>query len=85
MMALVAPPTLPLRKPFDAGTLPLSIVVDMVEVSGLGEGERMLRVEDSLKVMFVLGGEVGRDNEYYRDCCRWQINDKRSKVEDGVG
>lgn len=63
MMALVVPPTLPLRKPSDAGTLPLSIVVDTVEVSGLGEGERMLRVEDSLKVMFELGGEVGGNDE----------------------
>lgn len=37
------PPALPLRKPADgAVALPLSIVVDMVDVSRLGEGERIL-------------------------------------------
>ena len=50
MRALLAAPTLPLRKPLAAGVLPLSIAVDMVEVSRFGEGDRMLRVEDSLEV-----------------------------------
>ena len=56
----LAPPTLPLRKPV-AGTavLPLSMVVEMVEVSGFGEGERMLRVEDSLKVACDLRSQAG--------------------------
>lgn len=50
-MRALLPPALPLRKPDDgAVALPLSIVVDMVEVSGLGEGERILRVEDTVKV-----------------------------------
>lgn len=59
-------PTLPLRKPADgAVALPLSIVVDMVR---LGEGERILRVEDTLKV-------AGEDWSEMRDArCEMVIN-----------
>ena len=50
MRRLLCPPRFPLRTPpTGAVALPLSIVVDMVEVSGFGEGDRMLRVEDSLE------------------------------------
>ena len=80
MRALVGPPTLPLRKPFVAGALPLSIVVDIVEVSGLGEGERILRIEDTLKVECESESESeseGGDGVLCRNHCQWQKDDKR--------
>ena len=80
MSALVGPPTLLLvRKPFVAGFLPVSIIaemVEMVEVSGLGEGERILRVEDRLKVNCENGNEVG-DDVLCKIHCQWRMDDKK--------
>ncbi len=60
------PPALPLRKPADGTVaLPLSIVVDIVDVSRLGEGERILRVEDTLKA-------AGEDRS---EVWRWEMGD----------
>ena len=76
MRALLCP-TLPLRKPTaGAVALPLSIVVDIVEVSRLGEGERMLRVEDSLKVGYEFGRESGTADEFEESTVSGKRDDK---------